>query len=428
MAAALLPNNEDQRLARLRALDVLDSAPEPVFDAFTRLAATLCATPIALVTLVDAQRQWFKSRVGLALAETPRDHAFCAHALCDDALLEVADARLDARFAHNPMVTGAPHFRFYAGAPIVLAPGVRVGTLCVIDHQPRVLDAQQREQLLAMADAIAQTLQMRQQALASATVSAQLVATESVLRRELALRQQVEAHAAELDRLLAERSEMLDVLAHEVRQPLNNASAALQSAAAALLGTGEHEASVRLQRAQAVMGQVLAGVDNSLAAAALLASAGPLAQADTDIDMLVSVVIADMPLGERARILVQRHTPTRTATMDVGLMRLALRNLLANALKYSPAGSPVQLIIADADEPLALVLDVVDRGPGFDPMVLSRLFERGAKGPGGGMGLGLYIARRVMELHGGRISLLLDHTDGAQQGSTLRLTIEQTGP
>lgn len=254
--------------------------------------------------------------------------------------------------------------------------------------------------------------------------------TEDLKRRaELAqeqhMRRQTERHVQELDRLLRERSEMLDVLAHEVRQPLNNASAALQSAAASLAGRGEHQVQERLTRAQAVLGQVLAGVDNTLAAASLLAGGGRLARLDTDIDTLVAVTIADLPREQRDRIAVHRHTATRTALMDMSLMRLALRNLLSNALKYAPAGSTVALHVMDFDEPAALQFDIADAGRGIPRELLPRLFTRGARGgnPEPGHGLGLYIVRRVMDLHGGSAELVRT----GPLGTVMRLTLPQAG-
>ena len=248
---------------------------------------------------------------------------------------------------------------------------------------------------------------------------------EAELQREQAQRSQIERHAQELDALLHERSEMLDVMAHEVRQPLNNASAALQSASTALAEAGENTASLRLTRAQNVMGQVLARIDNTLAVASLLARSDLIERGDTDIDTLVAVVIADMPANERGRVRVERVTATRTASMDMSLMRLALRNLLSNALNYSPAGAPVRVRLTDSDEPLALVIEVLDAGGGVEPELVPRLFERGTRGRrrGGppGHGLGLYIVRRVMELHGGRVELAGNSAGGA----TLRLVIEQ---
>lgn len=258
----------------------------------------------------------------------------------------------------------------------------------------------------------------------------ELLARTAELRREQVQRADVERYAAELDALLAERSDMLNVLAHEVRQPLNNASAALQSAAAALADPRSRgEAAERLQRAQDVMHAVMSGVDNTLAVASLLGSSQPVMRQDSDVDIdtLLAVAVGDMPLAERERVHIERVAETRTASMDMGLLRLALRNLLTNALRYSPAGSPVTLRVADSDQPLALVLDVIDQGPGIQAELLPRLFERGTRGrhPSGraSHGLGLYIVRRVLELQGGRAELV---TTG-DTGTTMRLWIAQGG-
>ncbi len=671
MKPAPLPDNEAQRLARLRALTVLDSPPEALFDAFTRLAASIAGTPIALVSLIDAERQWFKSQVGLpGVSGTPRELAFCAHAILDNALMEVSDTLADTRFADNPLVTGEPGIRFYAGAPITLADGSRMGTLCVIDRQPRQLDTAQRSLLVELAAAVSRALELRERSVVSAlatrsaheaeltghlrelnsvldllpvavtvwdrdqrntyaneqarrqtgtlvplvpgtplahsigaaAVAAQVAQHEAVLQGEpqtfeiqvphddglhdervqllpwrdgdgaiaghvalvedvtaeravraarkaieqserkfhtladasplgvfhtdadglctysnerwqqiygLALAESLgegwsrmlhpddraavstawqrsatsgaafamdfrilrpdgkvchvrswarplrnaegaidgfvgvvddvtalhtalgqlresEAQVNALDSLLAERSEMLQVLAHEVRQPLNNASAALQSAAAVLAGHGQHEALARLARAQQVMASVQASVNNTLAAATVLADGTPPTLGDVDIDTLINVTLRDLADAERARVQVQRATATRTATMDMSLMRLALRNVLANALAHSPPDHGVVLRIADSDEPLALLIDVIDRGPGIDPALLPRrLFEQGVRGRGSdarpGHGLGLYIVRRVLELHSGQAEVL----ETGPAGTVMRLAISQ---
>ncbi len=247
------------------------------------------------------------------------------------------------------------------------------------------------------------------------------------LRLEQDLRLQMQAHAAELDRLVGERGRMLDVLAHEVRQPLNNASAALQSAESVLAEVSDSQAVQRLRRAQNVLNQVMASIDNTLAAAALLARAEGIEREDVDIDTLLALAIADLPPGERPRVHIERSTRTRTAGMDMSLMRLALRNVLVNAIDYSAGGAPVVLRISDSDEPLALVIDVIDCGPGVEAALLPRLFQRGARGEQQrqhwGHGLGLYIVRRVMELHDGSVTLLRNDASGA----TMRLLIGQAG-
>lgn len=225
---------------------------------------------------------------------------------------------------------------------------------------------------------------------------------------------------------LEERSEMLDVLAHEVRQPLNNASAALQGATAALGAGGGAPVADAVERAEHVLSEVRASIDNTLAVASSLVAGERVWPKDADIDLLVAVAIADLPAGEADRVRIERATSTRTASMDTGLMRLALRNLLSNALKAGPPGTPVIVRISDSDDPLALLIDVVDQGPGIEPELLPRLFERPdrrVKSPTGRrQGLGLYIVRRVMELHRG--SVRVERT--GPEGTTMRLVIEQS--
>ena len=159
---APLPYNEPKRLDALRALLVLDTDPEPVFDSIAKMAAEICGTPIALLSLVDDQRQWFKANVGLhGVTETPRELAFCAHVILRESVFEVHDASHDSRFADNPLVTGDPKIRFYAGAPLVLPGGERVGTLCVIDQHARQLNHTQLRMLDSLALVASNALAMR---------------------------------------------------------------------------------------------------------------------------------------------------------------------------------------------------------------------------------------------------------------------------
>ncbi|MEI5999495.1 sensor domain-containing diguanylate cyclase [Paraburkholderia bengalensis] len=138
------PDNERERIETLRSLHILDTPPEERFDRLTRLARRLFGVPIAAVTLVDSHRQWFKSHPGLDASETPRDVSFCGHAILGDELFLVNDASLDARFADNPLVLGDPNIRFYAGYPLTVDNGSRLGTLCLIDVKPRALDDEER--------------------------------------------------------------------------------------------------------------------------------------------------------------------------------------------------------------------------------------------------------------------------------------------
>ncbi|MDN4039664.1 PAS domain S-box protein [Massilia sp. YIM B02443] len=162
MPAAPLPSNEQERLALLHTLELLDTPAEPVFDRVVRLASRLLGVPVAAFSLVDADRQWFKAKVGLAVSETPREHAFCAHAIAQDEPLVVPDAAADARFQHNPLVTGAPDIRFYAGVPVRSSNGLALGTLCAIDTQPRTLSAEERAVMVDLAAVIMREVQYRE--------------------------------------------------------------------------------------------------------------------------------------------------------------------------------------------------------------------------------------------------------------------------
>lgn len=161
MQSAQPPSDEPARLAALRSYEILDTPAEVEFDDFTWLASQICGTPIALISLVDAERQWFKSKVGLNADETPREMAFCAHAILGSEIFEVPNALEDERFLDNPLVTGAPDIRFYAGMPLTTPGGHNLGTLCVIDRVPGHLTAQQRESLERLGRQVVAQMELR---------------------------------------------------------------------------------------------------------------------------------------------------------------------------------------------------------------------------------------------------------------------------
>jgi GAF domain-containing protein len=169
---APVPKNEVKRLNVLWQYEVLDTVPEAIFDDLTELAALICEAPVALISLVDEKRQWFKSRVGISVTETPREISFCTHAINQSDLFIVTDAAKDPRFAKNPLVTAEPKIRFYAGAPLITPDGYAVGTLCVTDRVPRVLREDQKRALRILARHIVAQLELRKRSLAAAGSSA----------------------------------------------------------------------------------------------------------------------------------------------------------------------------------------------------------------------------------------------------------------
>jgi anti-sigma regulatory factor (Ser/Thr protein kinase) len=187
--------NETARLAALRSYRILDTEPERAFDDLALLASRICGTPIALITLIDRDRQWVKSRVGIEVQETSREVAFCHHAIRQQGLFTVPDATQDARFRDNPFVESGPKIRFYSGAPLVTPEGHALGTLCVLDHRPRTLTSEQKEGLDAL----------RRQVMAQLTLRRHL----DELREALAERDRMEE---ERERLLEELRKLSDLL------------------------------------------------------------------------------------------------------------------------------------------------------------------------------------------------------------------------
>lgn len=162
---APIPENEAARLETLRQYEILDTDSEESFNDLTRLAAYICNTPVALISLIDSKRQWFKSRLGVDAKETARDISFCGHAIMQDGPFIVRDALDDERFRSNPLVTGEPHIRFYAGSPLMSPEGFKIGTLCVVDKYPRELNEQQIAALKILGNQVITQLDLRREML-----------------------------------------------------------------------------------------------------------------------------------------------------------------------------------------------------------------------------------------------------------------------
>jgi signal transduction histidine kinase len=241
-------------------------------------------------------------------------------------------------------------------------------------------------------------------------------------------RQALESAAQARDAVRHERYRSAQVLAHEVRQPLHNASVALQAALAALRGGAPVDESVRaVARAQGVLRRVTASLDNTVAAASLLTREAHAMRQEVELAVLVQLCVDDLPPDLRARVRVAHLADVRSAALDLGLMRLALRNLLINAALYAPPDTEVLVRLLDSEHPLGLVIEVVDEGPGLPPPVAAGLEAMDSNpqttvSPTHGLGLG--IVQRVMRLHGGALAW----RPNQPRGSVMRMLLPQAMP
>lgn len=406
MITAPLPPDEAARLASLQALALLDTSPEQAYEDAVQLAAKICQTPIALVSLIDDQRQWFKARVGLNVPQTPRDHAFCAHAILEPRdLLIVNDATTDRRFSDNPLVTGTPHIRFYAGAPLLAPDGHPVGTLCVIDSQPRTLTREQQDSLASLARLVEQQLSLRKKA------------------KELD-----DARKAAHDAARA-KNYFLSAMSQEIRTPLNG-----------VVGTCELLALTQLNEQQSeyvttalASGKVLLNLVNDVLDVSAL----------EDDDFSLGHDDFSLPtLAEATRQLVAGTAAAKGLTLTFDLvdpippqvkgdplrLQQLLLHLIGNAIKFTRRGSiQVRLAVAADGRDFALNGSVTDTGIGIAEEKQLGLFQPFTQADPsiarrfGGAGLGLAICRRLTERMGGTIGLESEPGVGSRFYFSVRL-------
>ena len=395
MEAAPLPDNEDERLAELLSYDVLDTEAEQLFDDLTTLASQICDTPIALISLIDPDRQWFKSRVGLDAEETSREIAFCSHAILQDDVFEIPNASLDPRFHDNPLVTGAPDIRFYAGAPLVSPSGHAIGTLCTIDRKPRKLTESQKTSLQTLSKSVVAHLELKRK-------------------------------NRELERTSQFRSDFLSYVSHEIRTPLNaiNTFSRLLEGEAQKLKLPESFTTPLSHVTQS--GERLLEIVNSVLDIKQI-EAGKMRvmpRAVSTHDFFTHLFSLTKIRAEDGGIIftstIDSSVPDTLFFDDTKFGQVSL-NLLSNAIKFTNPGKSVNAQVKYKND--KLIFNVIDQGIGIseeDQKLLFTPFERMENAHQiSGTGLGLNISKRLIELMDGTIKVSSKVNEGTRISVTL---------
>ncbi|MGE3332550.1 MAG: ATP-binding protein [Rhodospirillaceae bacterium] len=384
MTAAPLPTNEKQRLERLRKYGILDTPPEEAFDRIVRLAATILDVPIATISLIDDGRQWFKARVGIEAPETTRDVAFCAHAILGKDIFVVNDATQNPLFSDNPLVTGDPNIRFYAGAPLTTHDGFNLGTVCGIDCKPRTVTSEQKALLRDLGALVVDQMELR-------------AAGRTAL-----------AEVDERIRVDAFKSAFISTVNHELRTPLTSIIGAIELITSGAVGEVTPEVAELLTIADRNSAVLLRLINDLLDSAKIADGNLNFDTVAVDLDRLISESVENIAgylRDHQIAVTYQRGQKTMVNGDKVRLTQV-MNNLLSNAVKFSPRGSEVRVTLAARGGKAEV--SVIDRAGGIPESIRGRIFEKFVQADRGvnqrpGTGLGLSIAKAIIEQLGGEI-------------------------
>lgn len=389
MIAGAIPVNEKERLANLKEYNILDTPEEDSFNEIVKLASIICNAPISTISLIDEKRQWFKAKIGIDDTETPREQAFCAHAINGNDLMVVPNAINDERFYDNPMVTNAPDIRFYAGMPIVTPDGNKLGTICVIDRKPRNLDDDQKFALQILAKNVMTLLELR-------IKNNNLSDTLSALYTQ----------SNETDRINNVNNRLLSILAHDLKNPLGAIQQTLEIFSDGDLSTEDrNEIALELKKnvgnAMNMLNEVLQWGTSQVEGK------------ETDFKKINFKEFLDeesekyyLLLKSKNNIFENNIEEGLSVNADINMMRFIFRNLVMNANKFTSAGT-IEVCTIDSDDFIEFV--VKDTGVGMKPSQIARLFQwetrQSSEGTAGekGTGLGLLICNEFVAKHKGKM-------------------------
>ncbi|MBM9579631.1 response regulator [Leptospira sp. 201903070] len=378
-----VPANEDARLKALRSYQILDTASEEKFDSLTQIAAFICDSSIALISLIDSDRQWFKAKVGLEEIETPRNISFCQYAILHDELFEVEDALDDDRFKNNPLVIGPPFIRFYAGAPLKTPEGYNIGTLCVIDSKPKKLDTKQKKILKVLSNQVITNLELVKK------------------NRELTLLHEKE------EELQSSKSQFFANMSHEIRTPVHGILGVTDLLAETELLSEQKDYVETIRKS----GSLLLNLLNDILDFSKLESGNmKIENIAFDLMELLREVFSLFEMDARTKNiefkLESGSTQSFIVSTDPNRLKQILVNLVSNAFKFTEKGSVVVEFTTKpvSKERAEIEIRVKDTGIGIPETKLNELFQAYTQADNtvsrkyGGTGLGLAISKNLGDL------------------------------
>jgi len=383
-------DNEEERLRALERLEIMDTLEEQDYDDLTLLAAQLCDTPIALISLIDDKRQWFKSHHGLDVRETPRDIAFCAHAIHGDELFLVEDSDNDERFHDNPLVTRKPHVKFYAGIPLYIENKYPVGTLCVIDDHARKLSDKQKTALEALSRQVVNQLELR-------------------------------LKVKQLEVLDNTKDEFISMVSHELRTPLTSIVGSLSLLTNAMKDQMSHEAYTMVEIAHRNGERLIIIVNDILDVAKI--DAGKLELNILEYD-LIKVINESVELNKPylnkcdCSLKVECNNDPILVKLDKDRIIQVMNNLISNAAKFTKSKDTI--IVRIKNEKDYVKVSVIDHGCGIEESKKSDVFKRFIQGANNvnqklpGTGLGLNLCKLLIEKHNGIIGFESTLNEGCE--------------
>lgn len=396
MKSAKKPENEDARLELLKSLEILDTEMEKTYDDITKLASEICETPIVLVSLIDINRQWFKSRQGLDASETPRDLAFCAHAILESKPFIVEDATKDERFFDNPLVTSGPKVIFYAGIPLEVENNIRVGTLCAIDNKPRKLTVTQIEALQILGEQVTTQLKLRM--------------------KNFELKKAIEA-----------KSTFFANMSHEIRTPMNGIIGMARLLEDNLKNVDDLE---KLEVINNSCNHLLHIIDDILMFSKIDSGKLEYEYIPYKILDVLTQCISLLESSAKEKNISLNYSVKNIPPLIMGdptKVKQVFINLINNAIKFTPTGEiNIELKkIKNKDNQLEIQCSISDQGIGISKQNAAKLFSPFTQGDStttrkfGGTGLGLSICKGIIDGSGGRI--WVESEEG--KGSTFIFTI-----